>query len=87
MATGEQAHNNPLAKQPQMECTIHCSDDEDKLVSLKSVDSWKTLLRAAQIRNHEPVLEQAEGIPEGSSNLLPQKPQKVLQYLHWEETP
>lgn len=65
MATGEQERNNPLPKQPQVECIIHCSDDEGRLVSVKDDDSWKTLLRAAQVRNHAPVLELAKDIPEG----------------------
>ncbi len=65
MATSEQESNSPPLKQPQMECIIHCSDDGDKLVSLQSVDSWRTLLRAAQICNHAPVIELAKDIPEG----------------------
>ncbi len=65
MTTGEQVSNSPVPKQPKMECIIHCSDDGDKLVSLQSVDSWRTLLRSAQICNHAPVIELAKDIPEG----------------------
>ncbi|XP_056156559.1 uncharacterized protein LOC130130771 [Lampris incognitus] len=67
MATGEQASFYPIPKRPRGECIIHCSDDTDKLVSLQSVDSWRTLLRAAQIRNHAPVLKLAKDIPEGQT--------------------
>lgn len=48
-----------------MECIIHCSDDREKLASLQDTDSRKTLLRAAQIQNHAPILEMANVIPEG----------------------
>ena len=65
MATSDEANDSPEPKRPKMECIIHCSDDKDKLVSLQGVDSWKTLLRAAQIRNHAPILEMVEDLPEG----------------------
>ena len=35
------------------ECIIHCSDETGDLVSLKDLESWKTLLNAAVIRNYE----------------------------------
>lgn len=65
MATSEQATDNQQPKRPRLECIIHCSDDTDKLVSPQIVDSWKTLLRAAQIRNHAPILDLARDTPEG----------------------
>ncbi|KAG0712713.1 hypothetical protein GWK47_017833 [Chionoecetes opilio] len=44
----------------------HCSDDDsDALVSPQDLDSWNTLLRAAEIRQHDPVLEAAKGLEEG----------------------
>ena len=43
-------------------CIIHCSDDNGKLVCLKSYDSWKTLLNAAYIRSHEPLLNIAKAL-------------------------
>ena len=46
-------------------CIIHCSDDESLLISLKDLDSWKTLLTAAAIRNHRPLLDLAEHAKEG----------------------
>lgn len=67
MATSKEANDSP---EPKMECIIHCSDDKDKLVSLQGVDSWKTLLRAAQIRNHAPILEMVEDLPEGKIPIL-----------------
>ena len=47
-------------------CIIHCSDEaSDSLVTLKSLDSWQTLRRAAEIRQHGPVLSIAEPLKEG----------------------
>lgn len=39
-------------------CIIHCSscDDNEKLVSLKDIDSWNSLLEASRIRNHRAIL-------------------------------
>ena len=37
-------------------CKIHCTDDNTKLISPNSLDSWKTLQKAGQIRNHEGIL-------------------------------
>ena len=65
MATAEEASNDPQPKRPRVECMIHCSDDTNKLVTPQAVESWRTLLKAAQIRNHTPVLELAKDIPEG----------------------
>lgn len=53
-------------KRPRMACVIHCSDEtSDNLVSLQSLDSWKSLLRAAEIRQHVPTLELVRGLAEG----------------------
>ena len=38
-------------------CIIHCTDDSSDLVNPKDEESWKTLLRAAEIRNHQEILE------------------------------
>lgn len=46
-------------------CIIHYTDASDDLVSLKSIDSWKVLLKAATIRQHESVLKIASSLPEG----------------------
>ena len=40
----------------EMYCLIHCSDDEGALVILNSVESWRTLRRAAKLRYHEDIL-------------------------------
>ena len=37
-------------------CIIHCTDDNTKLISPNSLDSWKTLQKAAEIRKHEDIL-------------------------------
>ena len=50
-------------------CIIHCCKDTGELATLKDLESWKTLLNAATIRNHEPILEIAKTLEEGE---LPQ---------------
>lgn len=52
-------------KRPRVECIIHCTKDTDRLISPQTIESWKTLLRAAQIRHHDPVLDVAKDTPEG----------------------
>ena len=47
------------------ECIIHCCKDTGELAALKDLESWKTLLNAAPIRNHEPSLEIAKTLEEG----------------------
>ena len=37
-------------------CIIHCTDDNTTLISPNSLDSWKTLQKAGQIRDHEGIL-------------------------------
>ena len=46
-------------------CIIHCSDDDSSLIKPKDLDSWKTLLTAATIRNHRPLLDLADHTNEG----------------------
>jgi len=47
----------PLKRQrTEPYCIIHCSDDNTKLVSLNSLDSWKTLKKAGEIRDHKSIL-------------------------------
>ena len=45
-------------------CIIHCSQSKEKLTKLQSLDSWKVLLKAAQIRKHKPILELVENLSE-----------------------
>ena len=47
------------------ECIIHCCNDRGELATLKNLESWKTILNAATIRNHEPILEIAKTLEEG----------------------
>ncbi|XP_019613858.1 PREDICTED: uncharacterized protein LOC109461832 [Branchiostoma belcheri] len=51
------------------QCAIHCTDETTSLASLKDLDSWKTLLNAAVIRNHKGILDIAKTVKEGE---LPQ---------------
>ena len=46
-------------------CIIHCNNDSTNLVSPKDDDSWKTLLRAGEIRKHEEILEISKSLGEG----------------------
>lgn len=57
------------AKRARMEmyCLIHCSDDDVALVSPNSVESWRTLRRAAELRHHEDIL----GTQVNSPNEIP----------------
>ena len=34
-------------------CIIHCTDDNTTLISPNSLDSWKTLQKAGEIRDHQ----------------------------------
>ena len=46
-------------------CIIHCTNDSTNLVGPKDDDSWKTLLRAGEIRKHEEILEISKSLSEG----------------------
>jgi len=46
-------------------CAIHCTDDTSELVLPRDVDPWKTLVRAAEIRNHADLVGLARTTPEG----------------------
>ena len=48
-------------------CIIHCANASDDLVSIQSMESWKTLLNAAAIRHHQAVLDVASNLPDGVS--------------------
>lgn len=62
--TSVEGSSNLLRKQV---CIIHCSDgDSDlNLVSPQNLDSWKTLRRAAEIRQHLRTLDLAKDLCEG----------------------
>ena len=36
-------------------CMFHCTNSTDSLVTLESMEPWKTLLSAVRIRNHQRV--------------------------------
>lgn len=49
-------------------CIIHKEGlkiDDEHLISPRSFDSWATLLEAAEIRQHEPLLKTARNTREG----------------------
>ena len=50
---------------PSEDCLIHCTDDITTVNTLKDIDSWKSLLVAAETREYLPVLEyrNVDGIP------------------------
>lgn len=49
-----------------MKCIIHCTDDDSgHLTSPQDIDSWRSLLNAATIRNYKPVLDVAKTVDDG----------------------
>ena len=40
----------------ELYCLIHCSDDDGALISPNSVESWRTLREAVELRHHEDIL-------------------------------
>lgn len=63
--SNEKASCTNPPKQACMDCFIHCSNDDSKLVNPENFKSWTTLVNAAKIRNNAPVLELAKDLPEG----------------------
>ena len=57
--------SNPKRPRVSVDCIIHCTNDNEKLVSPQSVESWNTLVRAARIRKNSPILQLAEETAEG----------------------
>ena len=51
-------------------CIIHCTNDSSNLVNPKDEESWKTLLRAAQIQNHQEIVELSKSLSEGEVPLI-----------------
>ena len=49
--------SNTVKRFCKKKCIIHCTDDGSDLVNPKDEESWKTLLRAARIRNHQEIVE------------------------------
>ena len=54
-------------KRARLECLIHCSleDHDSILLSPKNIESWNTLITAAKIRQHAPILDIAKDLPDG----------------------
>jgi len=47
-------------------CIIHCSNDNSsELTSPQNTESWLTLLRAAEIRDHKPLLDVSKTLKDG----------------------
>jgi hypothetical protein len=52
--------------QPITNCIIHASSvvhmENDNVIAIKNIESWKSLLQAAIIRKYDPILEAAETV-------------------------
>ena len=48
---------SPTAKSNCEACIIHCTKSTETLTQLPSIESWTSLLDAARIRQHQPLLE------------------------------
>ena len=48
---------SPTAKSSCEVCIIHCTKSTEKLKQLPSIESWTSLLDAARIHQHQPILE------------------------------
>ncbi|KAM9333381.1 uncharacterized protein KZ484_018411 isoform 1-T2 [Pholidichthys leucotaenia] len=64
MDSTQEAGSGTAPKHARLDCIIHCSSSDEELVSPKDINSWKTLLRAAEIRQHAPILDLAKGLPD-----------------------
>jgi len=58
----------PKRARREMYCMIHCSDDDRALISPNSVESWRTLRWAAELRHHKDIL----GIQVNSPDEIPE---------------
>lgn len=63
-STSEAGFSGTAPKRARLGCIIHCSSSDEELISPKNINSWKTLLRAAEIRQHAPILQLAKGLPD-----------------------
>ena len=41
---------------------VHCTKDSGDLYSVQDLQSWKTLLRAAEVRQYAPILDRAKAV-------------------------
>ena len=63
----------PVPKRKRKEnngCAIHCSNDTSKLIEIKTMEQWKSLLDAARVNGHEGVLNIAKINPDNQVPLL-----------------
>ena len=51
---------NHICLDTRSNCIIHCTDGSGELSALHDVQSWKSLLRAAEIRQYKPILDLVE---------------------------
>ena len=56
---------SPRAKSSCEACIIHCTKSTEKLTQLVSIESWKSLLNTARIRQHQSILEIVARTKEG----------------------
>ena len=56
-----------MHQQSSWECIIYCTDDDTELVRPNDEESWSTLVRAAAVRKHKPLLDIAETLNEGET--------------------
>ena len=75
---GEGSQLSP--RRPRTDCLIHCTEDDSKLVSPQNLDSWQSLLSAAEIRNHD-YFEHHKG-PARGGNPISAIPSKMPQQIY-----
>ena len=65
----EQSEEHPRESQKntRQKCIIHSAstDSKERLISPQSFSSWSTLLAAAVVRNHDPILQLAQSCADG----------------------
>ena len=64
------AESNEVKRFCKKKCIIYCTDDSSDLVNPKDEESWKTLLRAAEIRNHQEIVELSKSLSDGEVPLI-----------------
>jgi len=64
----DEVSDNHPRKWASTDCFIHSSDEgpDSKLIKRQDFNSWLTLLKAAEIGKHAPLLELVKDLPEGA---------------------
>ena len=73
-------------KHPGESCFIHCTDSNEDLTKLPSLESWEKLLNAAQIRQDENVLQLASSSSGDEDSTYPEIYYHLKcrnAYTHW----